>query len=58
MPGERPVREGDIRDGWRVLKLGGRISEAGRRNWRWGGGVPSGGLSGSASEELEKNGRR
>ena len=53
---------GDIRGGWRVLKRGGnsrgRISGAGRRNWRWGGGVPSGGLSGSASGELEKNGRR
>lgn len=59
VPGERAVREGDIRDGWRVLKRGnssrGRISEAGRRNWR---GRPKRRAFGSASGELEKNGRR
>lgn len=60
VPGDRAVREGDIRDGWRVLKQGnssrGRISEAGRRNWRWGGGVPSGGLSGVRQESWRRMG--
>lgn len=45
---ERAVREGDTGGGWRVLKQGGkrsgRISEMGRRNWRWGGDILRGGL--------------